>query len=52
MGVTEIWVLNPEPFRVYKYTSNGLHEVRERELITADGRVRLDLDAIEQDLRD
>ncbi len=52
MGVPEVWVINPEPLLTFKYTSDGLHEVRERELITADGRVRLDLDAIEQDLRD
>jgi Uma2 family endonuclease len=52
MGVPEVWIINPESLRTYVCDSTGLHEVRERVLVTKDGRVRLDLDAIEQDLRD
>ena len=51
MGVPEVWIIDPETLQAYRYNSDGLHEIRERVLITADGRVRLDLDAIEQDLR-
>ncbi len=51
MGVPEVWIIDPETLEAYRYNSDGLHEIRERVLITADGRVRLDLDAIEQDLR-
>jgi Uma2 family endonuclease len=51
MGVPEIWIIDPETLQAYRCNSDGLHEIRERVLITADGRVRLDLDAIEQDLR-
>jgi hypothetical protein len=52
MGVPEVWIINPESLRTYVCDSAGLHVVRERVLVTKDGRVRLDLDAIEQDLRD
>jgi Uma2 family endonuclease len=52
MGVPEVWIINPESLRTYVCESTGLHEVRERVLVTKDGRVRSDLDAIEQDLRD
>jgi Uma2 family endonuclease len=52
MGVPEVWIVDPESLRTYVCDSSGLHEVRDRLLVTKDGRVRLDLDAIEQDLRD
>lgn len=51
MGVPEVWIIDPETLECYRYTSDGLHEIRDRILTTADGRIRLDLDAIEQDLR-
>jgi Uma2 family endonuclease len=51
MGVPEVWIIDPESLRTYICDSSGLHEVRDRMLVTKDGRVRLDLDAIEQDLR-
>jgi Uma2 family endonuclease len=51
MGVPEVWIIDPESLRTYICDSSGLHEVRDRVLVTKDGRVRLDLDAIEQDLR-
>jgi hypothetical protein len=35
-----------------RHNADGLDEMRERVLTTADGRVRLDLNALEQDLRD
>lgn len=52
MGVPEVWIVDPESLRTYICDSSGLNEVRDRLLVTKDGRVRLDLDAIEQDLRD
>jgi len=51
MGVPEVWIIDPESLRTYICDSSGLHEVRDRMLVTKDSRVRLDLDAIEQDLR-
>ena len=52
IGVPEVWIVDPMTLQAYRYSSNGFHEIGERVLITGDGRVRLDLDAIEQDLRD
>jgi Uma2 family endonuclease len=51
-GVPEVWIIDPDSLRTYVVSSNGLNETLERVLTTKDGRVRLDLDAIEQDLRD
>jgi Uma2 family endonuclease len=51
-GVPEVWIIDPDSLRTYVVSSNGLNETRERVLTTKDGRIRLDLDAIEQDLRD
>lgn len=52
MGVPEVWIIEPGTLKTYRYDASGLREVRDRILVTSDGRVRLDLDSIEEDLRE
>lgn len=51
-GVPEVWIIDPSDLTVYTCTNEGLHETTERVLVTRDGRVRLDRNAIVQDLRE
>jgi Uma2 family endonuclease len=50
MGVPEVWIIDPESLHAYVLSQDGLHQSR-RVMVTKDGRVKLDLDALEQRLR-
>ena len=40
-GVEHIWVIDPEPRIVYRYTSSGLEEVQTGELVVSDTPIRV-----------
>jgi Uma2 family endonuclease len=40
-GIDNIWIIDPEPRIIYRYTSTGLEEVRTGELTVAETPIRV-----------